>query len=153
MVGLATVETFRQLKQYAEEGYPRKPYVEGGPGLVEGEWHLRDLEAPEGEALGTGWYEEFLKWRHIHRRDQLSFNYVAWKLGTSALRGFKYVSTKLAGAVPFDASHMLKRADHLRRPLQMNLLCKRQLGHQAESARMPYLRPAITGKWIGSLME
>jgi len=115
VVGLATVETFRQLKQYAEEGYPRKPYVEGGPGLVEGEWHLRDLEAPEGEALGTGWYEEFLKWRHIHRRDQLSFNYVAWKLGTSALRGFKYVSTKLAGAVPFDASHMLKRADHLRR--------------------------------------
>ena len=61
------------------------------PGLVEGEWHLRDLEAPEGEALGTGWYEEFLKWRHIHRRDQLSFNYVAWKLGTSELRGFKYV--------------------------------------------------------------
>ena len=153
VVGLATVETFRQLKQYAEEGYPLKSYVEGGTGLIEGEWHLRDLEAPEGEALGTGWYEEFLKWRHIHRRDQLSFNYVAWKLGTSALRGFKYVSTKLAGAVPFDASHMLKRADHLRRPLQMNLLCKRQLGHQAESARMPYLRPAITGKWIGSLME
>jgi len=113
VVGLATVETFRQLKQYAEEGYPRSSYMEGGPGLIEGEWHLRDLEAPEGEALGTAWYEEFLKWRHIHRRDQLSFNYVAWKLGTSELRGFKYVSTKLAGAVPFDAAHMLRHADHL----------------------------------------
>ena len=78
VVGLATVETFRQLKQYAEEGYPLKSYVEGGTGLIEGEWHLRDLADNRSAALGCAWFEEFSRWGHA--RDQISFNFAAWGL-------------------------------------------------------------------------
>jgi hypothetical protein len=67
-----------QMSVYESNGFPPEPEHSGGPGLIEGEWHLRDLNRPESEMIGCEWFREFQHWGH--RRDQLSFNYVVWSL-------------------------------------------------------------------------
>ena len=69
----------RQIDKYAAEKFPTVPVEAGGPGLIEGEWHLRDLGSSDQASIGCAWLQEFLK--RGHRRDQLSFNYAVWKLG------------------------------------------------------------------------
>jgi hypothetical protein len=81
LVGDIAVE---QMALYKSKGFPSAPEQSGGPGLIEGEWHIRDLSRPESEMIGCEWFREYQHWGH--RRDQLSFNYVAWSLfqnGTS----------------------------------------------------------------------
>uniref|UniRef100_A0A7S4ES89 Uncharacterized protein n=1 Tax=Chrysotila carterae TaxID=13221 RepID=A0A7S4ES89_CHRCT len=81
-VGLATNATgvLAQFNHYFAEGFPNSRVSFGGPGLVEGAWHLRDLKSPDSEAIGTLWFQELLAWRHVHTRDQLSLPYVLWRL-------------------------------------------------------------------------
>jgi hypothetical protein len=68
-----------QMDAYIAEGFPATPLEAGGPGLIDGEWHLRDLGSADQRRIGCAWLEEFVKRKHT--RDQLSFNYVVWKLG------------------------------------------------------------------------
>lgn len=79
-VGLAPDELVSpQMAAYRAAGFPEESFEAGGPGLIEGEWHLRDLRATEQSAIGCAWLDEFV--RRGHKRDQLSFNYVVWRLG------------------------------------------------------------------------
>ena len=69
----------RQLDDYLAAKFPSVPLHAGGPGLIEGEWHLRNLNSVDQARIGCAWMQEFTK--RGHTRDQLSFNYVVWKLG------------------------------------------------------------------------
>lgn len=60
-----------QMAAYREEGYPKKA------GMIESGVMLRKHNDPKCIALCNLWAAEILK--HSHR-DQLSFNYVCWKL-------------------------------------------------------------------------
>lgn len=63
-----------QMRAYRTDGYPADNGLVAGTVLVR--YHASDAVA----ALGERWFEQVL----IHsRRDQLSFDYVAWKLGIS----------------------------------------------------------------------
>ena len=92
------------------------PYAAGGVGLVEGEWHLRDLTAPDADAIAARWYEELVVWRHVHHRDHISLPYVLWALrmlpgqaalppggsgggggGNGSARGFRFARSSPAG--------------------------------------------------------
>ncbi len=68
-----------QVKRYREEGYPPNN------GLISGGFLLRK-HTHEIETLNEMWWNELLSGS---RRDQLSFNYVAWKMGVqySAIPG------------------------------------------------------------------
>ena len=59
------------MQRYASEGFPR------GAGLAEACVILRRHTAAV-EAFGEAWWHEIRTGSH---RDQLSFDYVAWKLG------------------------------------------------------------------------
>ena len=79
LLGMARPDVFAQATHYMRDGFLLGS-ASGIPRLAEGEWHLRDASAAESVALGERWYEEFIKWRDVHMRDQLSFWYVAWSL-------------------------------------------------------------------------
>jgi hypothetical protein len=49
----------QQLAMYKSKGLPSAPAQVGGPGLIDGEWHLRDLRRPESEIIGYEWFREF----------------------------------------------------------------------------------------------
>jgi hypothetical protein len=71
-----------QMAIYKSKSFPSAPAQRGGPGLIEGEWHLRDLRRPESAMIGCEWFREFESWGHRH--GQLSFNYAVWSLFTNA---------------------------------------------------------------------
>jgi hypothetical protein len=77
-------KTMRQMAMYKAKGFPSASAEHGGPGLIGGEWHMRDLKRAESEMIVCEWFREFQYWGHPH--DELSFNYVVWSLfanGTS----------------------------------------------------------------------
>ena len=79
-IGLVKPELVqRQMEAYRARGFPSWRLEDGGPGLIEGHWHLRDLRDAAQARLGCEWLREFAA--RGHTRDQLSFNYVAWSLG------------------------------------------------------------------------
>lgn len=59
-------------RTYRAEGMPRQA------GLIEGHFLLRRHNAPELVRFGERWFEHVLR---FSRRDQISFPYLAWKLG------------------------------------------------------------------------
>ena len=61
----------RQMKTYTYDKFPRHA------GLIQSTLLIRRMDDPQWEKAGEHWFEQVL--RHA-RRDQLSFNYVAWKL-------------------------------------------------------------------------
>ena len=63
-----------QMQHYGSLGYPSAEM-----GLIEGNWHIRDLRDARSGALGCLWFSEFVKWGH--KRDQLSFNFALWSMG------------------------------------------------------------------------
>ena len=80
--GISSKLAFEQLRAYHAAGFPSNVAAsKGGPGLSEGEWHARDLRAAVSTAIGNAWFTEFWRWRKHNLRDQISFNYVIWKLG------------------------------------------------------------------------
>jgi len=81
LLGKVGEQAFRAVSLYAAKGFPADDYFEGGPGLIEGEWHLRDMRSTNSTSIAFAWFRQFLRWQHAHERDQLSFNYVVWRLG------------------------------------------------------------------------
>lgn len=83
MLGLARVEMIReQLGEYRRQHFPmNKQADDDGPGLLEGEWHFRDLRQPAAAQIGNIWFAQFSTWLRLHGRDQLSANYAVWKSG------------------------------------------------------------------------
>lgn len=61
-----------RLRTYRAEGMPRHA------GLIEGHFLLRRHNAPALVRFGERWFEHVLR---FSRRDQISFPYLAWKLG------------------------------------------------------------------------
>ena len=121
LVSKAVVQ--RQLDAYAAEKFPEAPFEAGGPGLIEGEWHLRDLRSAEQSKIGCGWLQEFVK--RGHKRDQLSFNYVVWKLGLlPTQRGNRtlFVDYGMGGGV-FDHVESAARKREGRWRQKSNLAC------------------------------
>lgn len=59
------------IERYRQEGFPAHK------GLVAGGFIVRKVHSPSAKAIGRLWWEEVQKGS---RRDQLSFNYVIWKL-------------------------------------------------------------------------
>jgi hypothetical protein len=76
IVGLANDEVIYQMRRYFQEGMP-SGHGEAPFGLIEGEWHYRNLKSRVSSKIGCDWFREFSSWNH--RRDQLSFNYILWK--------------------------------------------------------------------------
>lgn len=72
-----------QMRDYKKEGYPEHN------GLIDGSIILR-RHTPQIEKLNDAWWRQIVKYS---RRDQLSFNYVAWKLGIkyTIMDGFNHV--------------------------------------------------------------
>jgi len=62
----------KQLQDYKHQGYPRKS------GLLDGHFLFRDFGSSSIHMMSCMWFDEI---NRGSRRDQLSFNYVAWKLG------------------------------------------------------------------------
>ena len=80
--GIVTERAFEQVRAYHAVGFPSNLTArDGGPGLSEGEWHARDLEAADSTAIGNAWFTEWWRWGKHNLRDQISFNYVIWRLG------------------------------------------------------------------------
>ena len=80
--GIVTEHAFEQLRAYHAVGFPSNlTAAKGGPGLSEGEWHARDLVAADSTAIGNAWFTEWWRWGKHNLRDQISFNYVIWRLG------------------------------------------------------------------------
>jgi hypothetical protein len=80
--GIVTERAFEQLRAYHAVGFPSNLTAQaGGPGLSEGEWHARDLVAADSTAIGNAWFTEWWRWGQHNLRDQISFNYVIWRLG------------------------------------------------------------------------
>lgn len=80
-------EVYKQASRYRSEGYP-----EHG-GMVETSLLIR-RHTPEVQTFNNHWWSEIIRETH---RDQLSFNYVIWKLGMtyqSILGNFRYGGTK-----------------------------------------------------------
>ena len=71
-----------QMHAYYKDGFPAVP--KHYPGLLEGNYHVRNLKRVESQLLGCTWMEEYVRWNQP--RDQLSFNYAAWKLSKSLLK-------------------------------------------------------------------
>jgi hypothetical protein len=71
-------KVLEQMASYKAKGFPSAPAQHGGPGLIDGGWHLRNLRRPESDMIGCEWFREFQYWNHCH--DELSFNYVVWSL-------------------------------------------------------------------------
>jgi len=61
-----------QLQDYKHQGYPTKA------GLLDGHFLFRDFGSSNIQLMSCMWFDEI---NRGSRRDQLSFNYVAWKLG------------------------------------------------------------------------
>lgn len=72
LLGLAPDAVLDQMRSYEEAG------LTSAVGLVEGEWHLRDLRDARSGRLGCDWFNEFVKWGH--ERDQISFPFVLWNI-------------------------------------------------------------------------
>jgi len=82
LAGMVTQRAFEQLKTYHALGFPsNRLAAAGGPGLAEGNWHARDLRALDSTLIGNAWAAEYLQWREHSLRDQLSFNFIVWRLG------------------------------------------------------------------------
>jgi len=81
LLNLAKSTSNAQMEAYAREGFPAAAADAGGPGLIDGEWHFRDMRSTDSAAIGEAWFNEYIRWCHISERDQLSFNYVVWRLG------------------------------------------------------------------------
>ena len=80
--GIISERAFAQLRAYHAAGFPSElSTYAGGPGLIEGEWHARDLQAAESTALANEWFDEWWRWREHNTRDQISFIYAAWRMG------------------------------------------------------------------------
>jgi len=62
----------RQLQNYKDQGYPKNF------GLLEGQLLFRNFGYSNVQVLSCMWFDEI---NRGSRRDQLSFNYVVWKLG------------------------------------------------------------------------
>jgi hypothetical protein len=60
LIGYKALE--KQLAMYKSKGLPSAPAQVGGPGLIDGEWHLRDLRRPESEIIGYDWFREFQRY-------------------------------------------------------------------------------------------
>ncbi len=74
-----------QMAKYEREGFPRHF------GLIDGSVILR-RHSPEVALINETWWKEIVKYS---RRDQLSFNYVHWKMGFkyNLIDGFNHVGT------------------------------------------------------------
>ena len=87
LLGLATDNVLDQMRLYQKVGLPYSA------GLVEGEWHLRDLRDARSGQLGCEWFKEFVKWGH--NRDQTSFPFALWNIQrqhtTPFFRSVEYV--------------------------------------------------------------
>jgi len=81
-LGLTHDEPIEQFITYHQKGMPLHPSTQPPLGLIEGEWHIRDLRDPRSSELACGWFSELIKWKH--KRDQLCFNYVLWSMYNSA---------------------------------------------------------------------
>jgi hypothetical protein len=68
----------KQMAMYKAKGFPSASVEHGGPGLIEGGWHLRNLTRPESEIIGCEWFREFQYWGLPD--DELSFNYAVWSI-------------------------------------------------------------------------
>jgi hypothetical protein len=77
-IDLVGDKKLEQMAVYKSKGFPPAPAQYGGPGLIEGGWHLRNLRRLESDKIGCEWFREFQYWGHRH--DELSFNYVVWSL-------------------------------------------------------------------------
>ena len=113
-IGKASARVFAQWREFVRRGYrPRKG------SLIEGEWHLRDGTALEAVRLGEHWYEEFMRWRSAHQRDQISFDYVAWRLGmlppaaNTSCNTTKRRVYQFADDAAVELAHSLKWSHHL----------------------------------------
>ena len=73
LLGLATDRVLDQMRSYEKAGFSAS-----AGGLIEGEWHLRDLRDARSGQLGCDWYKEFIKWGH--KRDQTSFPFALWNI-------------------------------------------------------------------------
>ena len=62
----------KQLQDYKDQGYPKNF------GLLEGHFLFRNFGSSKIEVMSCMWFDEI---NRGSRRDQLSFNYVIWKLG------------------------------------------------------------------------
>ena len=65
----------QQMKAYSQDGFPTND------GLIQSTLMVRRMGEPVWEKAGDHWFEQVLRYS---RRDQLSFNYVIWKLGIKA---------------------------------------------------------------------
>lgn len=74
-----------QMKRYREQGYPEHN------GLIDGSVILR-RHTKKIKELNTLWYKEITRYS---KRDQLSFDYLAWKLGIKyqIMEGFNHAGT------------------------------------------------------------
>jgi hypothetical protein len=124
-LGLVSGEVVqRQMKQYRAEKFPAAPLEAGGPGLIEGEWHLRDLSSADQARIGCAWLQEYVK--QGHTRDQLSFNYVVWKLGllpTQRGNRSRFVDYELTGEV-FEHVESATRKQEGKWRSKSNLACR-----------------------------
>lgn len=88
LAGIVSERAFEQYRAYVAEGFPgNHPTSAGGPGLTEGNWHARDLRAPDSAVIGNAWAAEYFRWREHTLRDQLSFSYVIWRRGLHPAAG------------------------------------------------------------------
>ncbi len=79
LIGSTGVE---QMHAYYKDGFQAVP--KHYPYLLDGSFHVRNLKMVESQLLGCAWMEEYVHWNQP--RDQLSFNYAAWKLSKSLLK-------------------------------------------------------------------
>jgi hypothetical protein len=90
-IDLVGDKTLEQMTLYKAKGFPSASAQYGGPGLIEGGWHLRNLRRRESDMIGCEWFREFQYWGHRH--DALSFNYAVWSL---------FANGTTSGVVPSD---------------------------------------------------
>ena len=98
VMGLSGDSGVQQMHHYYADGFPTiQSYY---PYLLEGCWHIRDLQRVESSLMGCAWMAEYLRWDQP--RDQLSFNYAMWKLSkciNMREEDFLRVGVKLANVV------------------------------------------------------
>ena len=64
LAGIVSERAFEQYRAYVAEGFPgNHPTSAGGPGLTEGNWHARDLRAPDSAVIGNAWAAEYFRWQ------------------------------------------------------------------------------------------
>eukprot|EP00322_Chrysochromulina_rotalis_P001654 CAMPEP_0115836500 /NCGR_PEP_ID=MMETSP0287-20121206/4738_1 /TAXON_ID=412157 /ORGANISM="Chrysochromulina rotalis, Strain UIO044" /LENGTH=546 /DNA_ID=CAMNT_0003289983 /DNA_START=59 /DNA_END=1699 /DNA_ORIENTATION=- len=162
LLGIAPLEILRdQLGSYLENGYPMSKSADlGGPGLLEGEWHFRDLRLPTSMAIGNTWFEEFSKWLHVHPRDQISANYATWKGGMMGALSRENKALEGAGSGVFRyAIYGQYYAYYPLQPLESVVLPGsrrdwwREHPHRLQLSSMSTARPRPSRQWIKKSAE